>query len=433
MMRFSVFFLCCGCGVLVLGDEPRPAAVSSEGGVSTSAKNPVPDVSGDSDPAQGEKRHATNQLLREGKFSEAAANYRELVRSDQLTTPASPHIGADLFALGSVLMELNRVDDAKSCFERALTIFKNNPIDAAQVRLSLGGAQVVQGLFAEAEASLRSATATLEQSVGANDIRTARAYNVSSWLYTLWGRLNDAEGVSNKADAIANRVLAPDNVERTRFLDYRAEYLAATGRYADAERLWRRATALLEKNLGDASPQFDSVYLHLAQVYSLTADYKEAQRMLKRFLDIEQKLVPGGSLAQAVGLAELGNTYTRLHQFSDAESTLTNSMVMLQRLPGPIPVTSAFIGTYLGDYYMTQGRWSDAENSYRQALELRQAAAPTSTLVANSMNDLASALDKLKRKDEAKKYKTQAQEILAVHYNPAYSGNTVDVKAFREK
>jgi len=369
----------------------------------------------------------------DGKIAEAAAIYRELVRGDQISTPPSPYTGADLFALGSVLVELNRMDDAKWCFVRALTLFEDDPVDAAQVRLSLGGIQVVQGLFAEAENNLKIATAALLKNVGENDIRTARAFNVSSWLYTIWGRLNEAEEASGKAEAIANRALPPDSPEHARFLDYRAEYLAAIGRYAEAERTWRRATTLLEKRLGDSSPQYDSVYLHLAQAYSITGDYKQAQDMLKRFLAIEEKLIPGGSLAQAVGLAELGNTYTRLRQYSDAESTLTSSIVMLARLPDPVPLTNALLGTYLGDYYMTQGRWSDAESSYRGALELRQAAAPASTLVGASLKDLAGALDKLKRKDEAKKYKERAQEILAAHYNPGYSGDTVDVKAFREK
>lgn len=385
------------------------------------------------DPVMNAMRHTAKRLWNDGKMSEAVAAYRELIRQDDLTKPPSPFTGVDLFALGSILVELNRLDDATGCFNRALSVFKDRPIDAAEVKLSLGGLQVIRGLFAEAQESLLSARETFTKYIGLNDIRTARAWNVSGWLYTIWGRMNEAEEASSQADAIADRVLAPDSIERVRFLDYRAEYLAAIGHYADAEKLWQRATSMIDKVVGESSSQFDSVYLHLAQVYSLTGDTREAQAMLKRFLAIEQKLVPAGSLAQAVGLAELGNTYTHLHQYADAESTLNRSMDMMARLPSGVPLTNAFIGTYLGDFYVTQRRWSDAETLYRQALQLRQAAAPTSTLVAASLYDLAYVLDKLRRKDEAKKYKDQAQAILGGHFNPAYTGNTVDVKSFRGK
>jgi tetratricopeptide (TPR) repeat protein len=419
-MRFVVLFIV--ASVSSLAAQEQGAAALLDGSSLTGA-----------DAALESKRRAANELWTRGKVAEAADRYREILHGDELDGSKISHRGADLFSLGSVLVELNHLDEAKSCFERALAFYQDHPIDSAEVRVSLAGIQIIQGSFAEAERGLKTAIAALTKYVSTNDVRTARAWNVTAWLYTIWGRLNNAEEASRKAQTIAERVLPPDNVERCRFLDYRAEYLAAMGRFSDAERLWRQATDLLAKSAVDTISQYDSVYLHLAQAYSWTGDYTLAQEMLNQFLSIERKILPTGSIAQAVGLAELGNTYTHLRQYADSESNLTSSMDMLARLPSQVPLAKAFVKTYLGDYYMARGRSPEAESSYRNAMELRQQAAPESALLAASMSKLAAALEKLKRKDEAKKYKEQAQAIQAVQHNPAYRGETVDVKSFRAK
>ena len=433
MASYSITLFALSVFTLAAQDHSAAAGPSDAGGPSTVERMTNGSPQSGADATLDARRLSARKFWADGKIADAADEYRQVLRADQSTAKPNPHVGADLFSLGSVLVELNRLDEAKSCFEQALAFFHDRPVDAAEVRLSLAGIQVIEGAFAEAENSLKNAIDAFTSGVGVNDIRTARAWNISAWLYTIWGRMNEAEGASRKAEAIADRVLAPDSVERCRFLDYRAEYLAAIGRFADAEKLWRKATDLLQKAAGNANPQYDAVYLHLAQAYSWTGDYKPAQEMLKQFLDIERKIAPTGSIAQAVGLAELGNTYTQLHRYPDAESYLAGSVDMLARLPNAVPLTNAFVEAYFGDYYMSRGRWLDAENSYRKALDLRRQAAPGSALVAGSMSGLAAALEKLKRKDEAKKYREEAQAILAVQHNPAYSGDTVDVKSFRGK
>ena len=54
-------------------------------------------------------------------------------------------------------------------------------------------------------------------------------------------------------------------------------------------------------------------------------------------------------------------------------------------------------------------------------------------MVADSMAALSKALEKLHRKDEAKKYQAMVRGILAFSDNPAYSGNTVDITSFQRK
>jgi len=53
--------------------------------------------------------------------------------------------------------------------------------------------------------------------------------------------------------------------------------------------------------------------------------------------------------------------------------------------------------------------------------------------VAASMLALSKTLGKLHRKKEAEQYRAQALSIVASRKNPAYSGDTIDIRAFRPR
>jgi tetratricopeptide (TPR) repeat protein len=250
-------------------------------------------------------------------------------------------------------------------------------------------------------------------------------------LYTARGSAQNADAALRKAESIVNSAVPSDSVDRIPFLDYHAEWLMQAGKYTDAERVWRQAAAIGEKSLGKESPTYDVVWLHMGHLYTSIGEYKAAEEALERFLSIEAKVMPRGSLAQGVALGELGNTYAHLKDRSQqAEPTLVRSLDMLRTIPGNVPLANALVGSYLGDYYMSQHRWSDAADQYQLVLETRQQLLPNTELVADSMGALSKALEKLHRKDEAKRYKKQALAILSQQRNPLYSGNTVDVKSF---
>lgn len=376
------------------------------------------------------RQHA-NDLWSQGKMSQAANDYLEIVHKEQVDGHPSAQLPVDLYAVGSLSVELNRLQDAKSYYERSLEMLKNQPVAAAEVRLSLGGLLALLGSFSPAEVQFKTAIADINRGAGPNDMRLAKAWNNLGWLYTAWGKMDKAGPALHKAEAIVNRMLAPESAERIHFLDYQAEFLGQIGRYSEAEQKWRKAIALAEKSAGRNSPRFDTLFLHLGQMYSWVGEYKSAQENLEHFLSIESRIAPAGSISQAVALGELANSYTHLREYVKAESHFMQSLGMMEKLPDKVPLASALISGYLGDYYMTQRQWAQAADQYRRALEARQKLIPDSALVAGSMSSLSNALERLKRKEEAKKYKKQALAIMADQHNPLYSGETVDVKSFR--
>lgn len=376
-------------------------------------------------------RQRANDLWSQGKMSQAAGDYLEIVRKEQGAGGPSAQLPVDLYAVGSLSIELNKLQDAKSYYERSVEMLKNQPVAAAEVRVSLGGLLALLGSFSAAEVQLKTAIADIKRAAGPNDMRLAKAWNNLGWLYTAWGKMNQAGTALHKAEAILDRASAPESVARIHFLDYQAEFLGQLGRYSEAERKWRKAIALAEKSAGKNSPRFDTLFLHLAQMYSWVGEYKSAQENLEHFLSIESRIVPAGSISQAVALGELANSYTHLREYVQAESHFMQSLGMMENIPDKVPLANALISGYLGDYYMTQRQWAQAADQYRRALETRQKLIPNSALVAGSMTSLSNALERLKRKDEAKNYKKQAQAIMADQRNPLYRGETVDVKSFR--
>ena len=375
-------------------------------------------------------RRSAKQLWSQGELAQAAKQYREVLSLDEKSGDTSLHVAADLYANGSLAVEMDQLSDAKVYFQRSMDRVRGKPLSEAQLRSSIGSLLALEGNFSEAEANLKMAIAGFAKYAGTNDLRTAKAWNSLGWVYMTSGSMNKAGAALDRAQSIVDHAMAPDSTERVPFLDYHAEFLAQMARYSEAERLWHQALAIVEKSLGTGQPQFDVLLLHLGHMYASIGEYSAAKEALERFLSIEEKAVPGGSLAQGVALGELGNVYAHLKDNANAEPTLAKSMDMLRSIPGNVPLAGALVGTYLGDYFMSRQRWSEAADQYRQVLDTRQKLVPNTALVAGTMNAFSMALDKLKEKAAARRYKKQAEAILAEQRNPVYRGYTVDVKSF---
>ena len=422
MFRFIVTVLVSSCTLSTYAAQLEPS-----GTVSTESK-PSPASIG-----LEEQRREARKLWLDGKIAQAAKQYREILDVSEKSGHRDPHLAGDLYANGSLAVEMDQLSEAQAYFQRALNAAHSQPLSDAEVRSSLGSLFALQGSFSQAETYLKSSIQTFTEHAGANDLRTARAWNVLGWIYTASGEINQATDAVQKAETITDRVLPPDSVERIPFLDHHAELLSQIGKYSDAERLWREAARIDQTSRGYNDSQFDVILLHMGHMYASIGEYEPAQEALEHFLSIEQRVMAEGSLAQAIALGELGNTYAHMKDHSEAEPTLKQSIEMLRTIPGKVPLANALVGTYLGDYLMSQQRWSEAADQYRRSLETRQAVVPHTALVANTMTALSRALEKLKQKAEAKRYRKAAEAILSEQSNPFNSGNTVDVKSFRAR
>jgi tetratricopeptide (TPR) repeat protein len=406
----------CGCAVRVSAmEQPQ-----------------VPDGSGHTD-VQG-LRHTAAQYWNQGQFEKAADCYSDILRVSEASPGAE--FAEDLRSMAVINRHMGRYQEAKKYYRRELEVLQNtgNQIAAGAANGSIAEILEIEGAFDEAETSYKNAVELLDRYAGPTDVRTAAALNGMAWLYTLWGRTSKASQFVEKASAAAERALAPDDPRLIDFLDVRASFLSTTGKYSEAERVWKRALQIGGKAYPHDDSRYDEVFLHLGQAYSVVQDYRPAEEMFRRFLAIDRPRAGADAAIRAVATAELARIYMEQRRFVDAEPLFSKSVQMIESERNHVPVAYSLIRSYFGDYYMARSKWSEAETQYRSALKLREAMlgedAPD---VAASMLSLSKALGKLHRKKEAEQYQAQAASIVASQKNPAYRGDTVDVRAFRQQ
>ena len=381
-------------------------------------------------------RQTAYEDWKEGRLASAADRYQEILRLSKSFKIAAEQHAKDLQSMGALCGELGHYEDAKAYYSREVEVLRGsgNPAAAGQAYLSVAGILQIEGSFSEAETSYQNAIEALSRSAGTKDIRTAAALNGLGWLYTLWGRTEEAGRLLEKARVTAEKSLAPGDPRLIHFVDAQASFLATTGRYSEAEKLWKQAIEIGEKAYPGQERNYDEVFLHLGQVYAITHDYGSAEAMFQRFLAIDKQAIGPSAAIRAVATAEIARIYTDEHKYGNAELLFSQSLQMMESERNKVPLSYSLIQSYLGDYYMERSRWRDAEKQYRNALQMRIAMlGEHASDVAASMVSLSKALRKLHRKKEANQYLAQASSIAAVQQNPVYRAETIDVRAFREK
>ena len=395
---------------------------------SAMASSPSPDSSHHSN--LKDLRQTAFELWQQGQYEKAADSYREILQSSEFGAPSD--FADDLHGMAIVSGDLGRYEDAKSYFHRELDIRQqtgNRPA-IARAYSSLAGILQIEGEFPEAEADYKNALALFNEAAGPSDFHTAFTMNSMAWLYTLWGRTEQAGQYIEKADEAAKKTLPADSPEFIRFFDVRASFLSSTGKYSEAERAWQQALQIGEKVYPHNEDKYDEVLLHFGQLQSIIGEYKSAEDMLQRFLAVKKPLAGSDVAIRAVATAELARMYAQQHKYNDAEPLFSKSVQMIDSEPRQVPIANSLIRTYFGDYYMARSKWTEAEAQYRAALQLRQAMlGENAPDVALSMFALSKALTKLHKKDEAKEYQSRAASIIAAQKNAFFSADTIDVRA----
>ena len=380
-------------------------------------------------------RRSALQHSKEGQLEAALNCYREIIRRADASETLNPTLPDDLHSIASISAALGRYEDAEKFYRRELDVLerRGENVEAGLTYTSLAEVLQIEGSFGDAEASYNKAVALLNQYAGPGDLRTARALNAMGWLYTLWGKVDKARQILQKALVAATRALPEDSPKWIRFLDVQASFLTTTGKYSEAEKLWRKALQIGKKAYAGDGLQYEEVFLHLGQAYATAGDERSAEEMFRSFLAIQKPIGTPG-VTEAVVRAELGKTYTNLQNLKQAEPLLLESVRMIEATPGKVPLAHALILSYLGDYYMARGQWSDAEVQYRKALKMREdMLSESSPDVAASMVSLSKALRKLHRRPEAEQLLERASCIMVLQKNPVYTGGVVDVRALGQK
>ena len=247
-----------------------------------------------------------------------------------------------------------------------------------------------QGRYLEALPLAERALAIRERALGPNNPDVATSLNNIASLYRNLGRYSDAEPLFIRSLAIRQKVLGPNHVDVAATLNNLAELYRLQARDTAAERLFKRSLAIFEQTLGADHPNVGTILSNLAALDQVHGRYAEAESLYKRSLAIREKVLGPDHPDVAPTLNNLALLYKQQARYSDAETLYKRAIAIQEKAFGANYPDVAQALNNLASLYRDQGRDADAEPLYTRLLETwEKALGPENIVVARSLNELA--------------------------------------------
>ena len=281
-------------------------------------------------------------LFAEGKYAEAAMLAQAL-------TELFPLHGVGWKALGAVLKQMGRSEDALLPMQKAVVLLPED----AEAHNNLGGTFRDMRRLKEAEASYRRA-------LEIKPVFAEAYYNLGTVLGDL-GQLDSAVASFHRALEIR-----PDYAEVYSNLGITLQDM---GRLDEAEASYRQALAI--------KPSLAEVHYNLGNILQNLGRLDEAEASYRQALAIKPDL--------AEAYSNLGNTLRELDRLDEAEVSYHQSL--------EIKPDSANVYSNLGVLLKGQGRLVEAETSYRRALAIKPDLAEAHYNLGNTLQNLGCLSD----------------------------------------
>jgi len=218
-----------------------------------------------------------------------------------------------------------------------------------------------------------------------------RIYNEIGRVYWSQGKLQEAQEWTEKAFALAARLLDPD--ELARLLYHAGIRYHRQGSNKLAEDHWLRSLEISEET-GDLVMQA-RLYQNLGWQSETLGDYALALERLEKGRQLAEQCSDISSLSFIY--ETLGETYFILGDWDRAIESFQQSLNLAEQA-GLRKATSR-VFSVLGDIYRIQGRWAQADECYQRALSaITTTGTPQSLFVVN----LSLALINMERERYAK-------------------------------
>ena len=164
---------------------------------------------------------------------------------------------ADLDKRATQLYEDARLSEAENVAKKALELAETtepNELNVATSLNRLGDIYLWQARYGDAEPLYNRALAIRERLLGPEDPAVAETLNGLGELRTYEGRYSDALTFFEQALSIRQKVLGVDNRYVTETVNDLGVFFEKGGKYETAEMLHERALAVREKLLGPSDP-----------------------------------------------------------------------------------------------------------------------------------------------------------------------------------
>ncbi len=283
-------------------------------------------------------------LRKQGKFSEAEAVGKQLLRTAEAGFSDQPGIMADCYYnLGTMFFEVGRYQDAvemlrlnvasvdastgsassgaawarnnlalayqgdgswseaERLFKHAIALFgkAGEQVAEATAQHNLGNLFRQEGRYVEAEHVQKQAIETRRKKLGEQDYSFAGSLDDLGRLYRLQGRLDESLKLSRQALPIFER-LTPNSQPLAICLNNIAHSLRATGNPARGREYHERALAIWQQRFGERNHDVGWTKCYLAMAALEQKDYAAAEQIARECVTTFEAVLPAEHPDQAV-------------------------------------------------------------------------------------------------------------------------------------
>ena len=355
---------------------------------------------------------AAGEFDRAIAVTERAVGLRERAAS---AGTASIDLPRALDALGRALSSRRRHDDALKALRLSLRLKEQtlapNDVDVARTLENIALVLQRQGDYGESGLLLRRAV-KIQEAADVNHPTYATTLNLLAQQLWFEGDLIASKDASERAVALAERVLRPDHPTVALSLRYLAATLFDLGDSAQSLALTRRALAIAQRAFG-ASHHVTAEYLNDLGFSELDhGNYQTARRLLQQALAIYEKRYGRWHEYVATTLNGLARADARLGDYASAGREQTRVATIHARVGGPNHPFVAIALSELAAVYLEQGLQSRALPLLNRALAIREKAlGPQHRDVARTLVDLATTLMQTGQVARAQPLATRALRI----------------------
>ena len=271
-------------------------------------------------------RHEEALLLRP-----AAESAAEVSGDDRLRA-------AELNALGAVLTEVGRYEEALRAWDRVMTLRQKaaspQNLDMASAINNVGIVLWKMGRFEPAREQISRALSIREKLLGSEHPVIAGTLNNLGLVLWKMGRYEESREVQSRALALREKVLGPEHPDVAASLTNLGLVLHEMGRHEEALAFHERVLALWEKALGPEHPDVGIALNNLGVVYEALKKYPQAREVHERALALRQKALGPEHPEVANSLANLGSVLRHEGRYAEARERYLRSVALQEKAVG---------------------------------------------------------------------------------------------------
>jgi eukaryotic-like serine/threonine-protein kinase len=324
--------------------------------------------------------------LQNGEYDKARAEFTAVLQSDPKNIKALWSLGVVDNLTGNPQAALDALTRGSS-----LAIQVDNQEQQALILLSMG---ISYRLLNKPDEALRNYqdSIAINQKIGQKRA-VAAALNETGTVYRTSGKPDAAIASYNKALALLRDIGQKDEIAAA--LTNLGAVYQDLGKFDQALDVYKQALQI-QREMGDLS--FESQCLdNIAGVYLSMGDTNNAFTYSEQALQLREKLGVPGDIAET--LEGLSEAYTTTGQYDQAMNALMRALELARKAGDASGV--AVISRQIGLVFEYQGRFGAAVKSLQDAVNAFRQQGENGHSMAQVLNDLAGALARAGRGDEA--------------------------------